>query len=65
MCGLLGNPVEIDGNGLLIDVDVQQIDDSKQSCEDKRCDINEFFHPAFVKEIQGLMKKYSTCKLCL
>jgi hypothetical protein len=60
----LGNPMDVDSDGLLVDVDVQPIDDSRQSREDKRRDINEFFHPAVAKDIQGIAKKYSTCKLC-
>ena len=59
----LGNPIDVDSNGLLIDIDIQPIDDSRQSFEDKRRDINEFFHPAVVKIINGRAKKYSTCKL--
>jgi hypothetical protein len=62
--GSLGNPVDVDSDGLLIDVDVQPIDDIGQSREDKRRDINEFFHPAVVKVINGASKKFSTCKLC-
>ena len=65
MRGSLGNPVDVDSDGLLIDIDIQPIDDIGQSHEDKRRDINEFFHPAISKVIQGVTKKYSICKLCL
>lgn len=63
----LGNPIDVDSDGLLVDVDVQPIDDSEKSgdLEDKRRDINEFFHPAVVRVNNGIGKKYSTCKLCL
>jgi hypothetical protein len=57
--------VDVDSDRLLADVNVQPIDDVGQSRKDKRRDINEFFHPAVVKVIQGVAKKYSTCKLCL
>jgi len=60
----LGNPVNVDSDRLLIDVDVQPIDNIGEAQEDKRRDINEFFLPAIVKVIQGVTKKYSTCKLC-
>lgn len=62
--GSLGNPVDVDSDGLLIDVDVQPIDNIREAREDKRRNINKFFYPAVAKVIQGVTKKYSTCKLC-
>ena len=62
----LGNPVDIDEDGLLIDVDVQSIDadDTPISREDKRQDVDQFFNPAVVKIVSGKAKKYCICKLC-
>jgi hypothetical protein len=39
----LGNPVAVDADGLLMDVDVQAIDDSQPTREDKRQDVDHFF----------------------
>ena len=39
----LGNPVAVDADGLLMDVDVQSIDDSLPTCEGKRQDVDHFF----------------------
>lgn len=61
----LGNPVATDADGLLIDVDVQPVNDKPSMREDKRQDIDEFFHPPVIREANGKSKKYSTCKLCL
>jgi len=61
----LENPVDVDSDGLLVDIDIQSINDIGQSHKDKQHDINKFFHPAVTKVIQGVTKKYSTCKLCL
>ena len=60
----LGNPVAIDADGLLLDVDVQSINDNPPTREDKRQDVNQFFHAAVVKEVNGKSKKYCVCKLC-
>ena len=60
----LGNPVAVDADGLLMDVDVQAIDDSLPTREDKRQDVDHFFGIAVVKDVNGKSKKYRACKLC-
>ena len=61
----LGNPKDVDDEGLLVDVDVQPIDDApSESREEKRRDIDHFFQPPIVKTFNGKMKKYCSCKLC-
>ena len=62
---ILGNPVAIDADGLLMDVDVQSINDSPPTREDKWQDIDNFFGTAIVKDVNGKSKEYCTCKLCL
>jgi hypothetical protein len=61
----LGNPAEINSDGFLMDMVVQPVDEDTPTHEDKRRDINQFFHPAVLKDVNGKMKKYSSCKLCL
>jgi hypothetical protein len=60
----LSNPVAIDTDGLLMDVDVQAINDHLPMCEDKCQDVDLFFCIAVVKEVNGKSKKYCACKLC-
>jgi hypothetical protein len=60
----LGNPADIDNEGLLVDVDVQPIHEDVQTREDKRRDIDHFFNPPVSKTVNGNMKKYCSCKLC-
>jgi hypothetical protein len=61
----LGNPLDTDADGLLVDVDVQSINDGVPSMrEDKRQDVDRFFHVAIVQMIKGKSKKYRTCRLC-
>jgi hypothetical protein len=60
----LGNPVAVDADGLLMDVDVQSIDDSTPTREDKRQDVDHFFCIAVVKVVNGKSKKYRACKIC-
>ena len=60
----LGNPKEVDDEGLLMDVDVQPIEEDVPSCEDKRCDIDHFFQSPVEKSVNGKVKKYCICKLC-
>jgi hypothetical protein len=60
----LGNPKEVDDEGLLMDVDVQPIDKDAPSREDKRRDVDHFFQSAIEKIINGKAKKYCKCKLC-
>jgi hypothetical protein len=60
----LGNPTAVDSDGLLMDVDVQGLDDVPVTREDKRRDVDNFFHPAISKVINGKTKRYCLCKLC-
>jgi hypothetical protein len=60
----LGNPDDRDDDGLLLDVDVQLIE-GKPSREEKRHDVDEFFHPPSLREVNGKSKRYCICKLCL
>ena len=62
----LGNPIAVDADGLLVDVDVQSIDDNLNppTREDKRQDVDQFFYAAVIKDVNGKPKKYCTCKLC-
>ena len=61
----LGNPEDVDDEGLLADVDVQSIQDvASTSREDKRRDIVHFFSAPFSKVVDGNMKTYCTCKFC-
>ena len=60
----LGNPQAVDADGLLVDMDVQQVNDNPTMCEDKRQDVNQFFHPSVIKDVNGKSKKYRMCKLC-
>ncbi len=61
----LGNPTAVNMDGLLVDVDVQSINDSPPTCEDKRKDTDHFFRIAVTKNVNGKSKKYHACKLCL
>jgi hypothetical protein len=60
----LSNPVAVDADGLLMDVDVQSINDNPPTREDKRQDVDQFFRTAVVKDVNGKSKKYRACKLC-
>lgn len=60
----LGNPMDVDSEGLLVDVCVQPIQEDAPTREDKRRDIDHFFYPAVSKSIDGNTKKYCACKLC-
>ena len=60
----LGNPQVTGADGLLADVDVQLVDDNPSTREDKRQDVDHFFGPAVVKDVNGRSKKYRSCKLC-
>ena len=62
--GTLGNPIAVDADGLLLDVDVQSVDDSPPTREDKRQDVDQFFYTAITKDVKGKSKRYCTCKLC-
>ena len=60
----LGNPAATDADGLLMDVDVQSVDNNPSTWEDKRQDVDYFFHATVVKVVNEKSKKYRTCKLC-
>jgi hypothetical protein len=60
----LGKPADIDSHRLFTDVVVQPVNEDTPTHEDKRRDIDQFFHPAILKWVNGKMKKYSGCKLC-
>ncbi|KAN0105653.1 hypothetical protein V8E52_010828 [Russula decolorans] len=62
--GSLGNPVAVDEEGLLLDVNVQLADKDPPMREDKWRDVNQFFHAPVEKEIGGKKKKQCICKLC-
>ena len=63
--GTLGNPVAVDEDGLLIDVDVQSVNSKKQTTrEDKRQDVDHFFLDAAFEDMDGKSRKYRLCKLC-
>ena len=51
-------------NGLLIDVDIQSVNDNSSSHEDKRQDVDNFFHASVMKEVNGKSKRYCRCKIC-
>ncbi|KAN0118457.1 hypothetical protein V8E52_005187, partial [Russula decolorans] len=57
-------PVAVDEEGLLLDVDVQLADKDPPTHEDKRRDVDQFFHTLVEKEIGGKKRKQCTCKLC-
>jgi hypothetical protein len=61
----LGNPQAVNVDGLLADVEVQDVDDNPSTCEDKCQDVNHFFCTIVVKKVNGKSKKYCKCKLCL
>ncbi|KAG6869575.1 hypothetical protein C0993_006788, partial [Termitomyces sp. T159_Od127] len=55
----LGNPMALGNDGFLADIDVQLIRDEEpeaELCEDKRHDIDQFFHQPVTKEIKGKEK---------
>jgi hypothetical protein len=57
--------VATDADGLLLDVDVQRIDENPAPTrEDKRQDVDQFFHTAIERDVNGKSKKYRACKLC-
>jgi hypothetical protein len=59
----LGNPTNIDEDGLLMDVDVQPVHGDCPTHGDK-CDIIFFFGPEFLKVVNGRAKKCCDCKVC-
>ena len=62
----LGNLQATDADSLLVDVDVQLVvNDSLPTHEDKRQDVDHYFHAAVIKDVNGKSKKYCSCKLCL
>lgn len=62
----LGNPTTTDADGFLVDVDVQETDDKgpQATREDKRRDVDQFFHSTTVRDVNGKKKSYRACKLC-
>ena len=64
-CTIIGNPIAVDADSLLMDVDIQSIEDNLPTCEDKTQDIDQFFHTAIMKDVNGTSKKYCACKLCV
>jgi hypothetical protein len=62
----LGNPDVVDKDGLLVDVDVQSIhkDANLKTREDKRRDVDTFFHSVILRNVEGKSKRYRMCKLC-
>jgi hypothetical protein len=63
-CTTLGNPVAVDADGLLMDVDVQSINNNPPTREDKQQDVDQFFCTAVVKDVNGKLKKYCACRVC-
>lgn len=56
---------EVDGDGILADIDVQPISDPGLAREDKTRDIDEFFGTPFEHAgTKGTMKKHRRCKVC-
>jgi len=66
-CTTLGNPTATDSDGFLLDVEVQSGSNGglSESREDKRRDVDQFFHPPVLREVKGRSKKYCICKICL
>ena len=60
----LGNPTTIDEEGMLNDIKVQEIDNICPTCEEKCQDVNQFFHPPSVEEVDRSKKAYCICRLC-
>ncbi|KAG6888671.1 hypothetical protein C0992_007878 [Termitomyces sp. T32_za158] len=54
----LGNPTAMDDNGYLVDINVQSIVEEQELREDKRRDIDWFFHQPIMKEINGRQKNF-------
>ena len=54
----------VDDEGLLLDVDIQPIDKDPPTREDKRRDVDQFFHASVEKESGGKKRKHCVCKLC-
>lgn len=63
--GTLGNPLAVDDDGLLIDVDVQSVDDDHRPTRgEKRQDVDHFFQDAIFKDMKGKSRKYRLCRIC-
>ena len=62
----LGNPTATDADGFLEDIDVQAVDEGVKgpSREDRRRDVDNFFHPNTVRIVNGKGKTYRVCKVC-
>ncbi|KAG6804686.1 hypothetical protein H0H92_003285, partial [Tricholoma furcatifolium] len=59
----LANPTATANDGLLADLEVQEIAET-ETREDKRRDVDHFFHLPMIKEVNGKQKKYCRCKIC-
>lgn len=63
--GSLGNPVAVDDDDLLVDVEVQEVDDTHRTTrEEKRQDVDHFFVAARIKDMNGKSRKYRLCMIC-
>ena len=65
--GTLGNPVTVDDNGLLVNVDIQEIDinDAPWTTREDKCqDVDRFFLGARIRDMNGKSRKYRLCKIC-
>jgi hypothetical protein len=64
----LGNPRQTDEHGFLADIQVQPIDKKRCTRKEKTTDIEHFFHPAAVQDIDSNggepQKTRRCCKLC-
>ncbi len=60
----LGNPMVVDKNGFLADINVQSIETNSETWAEKWRDIDQFFYLPVEKTINGKIKKYSACKIC-
>ena len=61
----LGNPVALNSEGFLTDIDIQSLDEDSLTWEDKWHDINHYFSAPVVMMVNGKTKKYCSCKICL
>ncbi|KAG6871412.1 hypothetical protein C0995_004885 [Termitomyces sp. Mi166 len=63
-CMSLKNLTAIDDDGFLTDINIQLITEEIKLCEDKKCDIDQFFYQPVMKNVNGKEKKYCICKVC-
>ncbi|KAG6893926.1 hypothetical protein C0993_012693, partial [Termitomyces sp. T159_Od127] len=60
----LGNPTAVGNDGFLADINIQPIEEEKEKREDKRRDVNHFFHEPSVRQLNGKEKSCCVCKIC-